>query len=69
MKQARLADKLLMPDPDGLVIVHDNGGISVINLKRDTIKLSLGPQDVLTVKIRCMDFDRFIQSCSIEDEA
>lgn len=45
-----IVNAVLMPDRDGLVIVHDNGGISVINLKRDTIKLSLGPQDVLTIE-------------------
>ncbi|GAK61317.1 uncharacterized protein U27_01217 [Candidatus Vecturithrix granuli] len=45
-----IVNAVLMPDRDGLVIVHDSGGISVINLKRDTIKLSLNPQEVLTIE-------------------
>lgn len=45
-----IVNAVLMPDRDGLVIVHDNGGISVINLRRDTIKLSLGSQSVLTIE-------------------
>ncbi len=45
-----IVNAVLMPDRDGLVIVHNSGGISVVNLKRARIKLSLGPQTVLTIE-------------------
>lgn len=50
VEKGTIVNAVLMPDRDGLVIVHDSGGISVINLKRDTIKLSLGPKSVLTIE-------------------
>ena len=50
VEQGTIVNAVLMPDRDGLVIVHNSGGISVINLKRSQIKLSLGPQSVLTIE-------------------
>ncbi len=49
IENGTIVNAVLMPDRDGLVIVHKSGGISVINLKRTAIKLSLGSQAVLTI--------------------
>jgi hypothetical protein len=50
VENGQIVNAVLMPDRDGLVIVHKSGGISVINLKRNAIKLSLGGQNVLTIE-------------------
>lgn len=50
VEKGTIVNAVLMPDRDGLVIVHKSGGISVINLKRKTIKLALGSQTVLTIE-------------------
>lgn len=50
VEKGTIVNAVLMPDRDGLVIVHNSGGISVVNLKRKRIKLSLGPQTVLTIE-------------------
>ncbi len=50
VENGQIVNAVLMPDRDGLVIVHNGGGISVINLKRNSIKLSLGAQNVLTME-------------------
>ncbi|MDC0714922.1 hypothetical protein POL68_41115 [Stigmatella sp. ncwal1] len=39
-----IVNAVLMPDRHGLVIVEENGGIRVINLKRDQIQLPMGPR-------------------------
>ncbi len=50
IENGQIVNAVLMPDRDGLVIVHKGGGISVVNLERTTIKLSLGTQTVLTIE-------------------
>ena len=49
IENGQIVNAVLMPDRDGLVIVSKDGGISVVNLKRTAIKLSVGTQDVLTI--------------------
>ena len=49
MENGQIVNAVLMPDRDGLVIVNQGGGISVVNLKRPSIKLSLSSQNVLTI--------------------
>lgn len=49
IENGQIVNAVLMPDRDGLVIISKDGGISVVNLKRTAIKLSVGTQDVLTI--------------------
>lgn len=66
IEKGEIVNAVLMPDRHGLVIVHDSGGISVINLKRDEIKLSLGPATVLPIKNplhSLIDFSKLLEWC------
>lgn len=45
-----IVNAVLMPDRHGLIIVHDSGGISVVNLRSSTIKLPMSATEVLEIK-------------------
>lgn len=50
MQQGEIVNAVLLPDRDGLVIVQNDGGIRVLNLKDSELKLPLTPTTVLKIE-------------------
>ena len=49
VEKGKIVNPVLMHDRDALVVIHDTGGISVINLERSKVKLPLSPRKALTI--------------------